>query len=131
VSLACIDTHALVWYLSKPSRLARGARRLLRRADAGRAEILIPAITIVELGLLQEAGRRVPGAAQVEALCAAQPAFRVAALDLSVALEFVLLSALDDPFDRMVVATARACDAPLLTADTTIHDSALVTTVWE
>ncbi|HEY6462529.1 MAG TPA: PIN domain-containing protein, partial [Polyangiaceae bacterium] len=90
----CIDTHVLVWYLSKPSRLARGARRLLRRVDAGSAEIFIPAITVIELGLLQEAGRRVPGAAQVEALCAAQPAFRIAALDLSVATEFVLLSAL-------------------------------------
>lgn len=128
---ACIDTHVLVWYLSRPTRLAAGARRLLRRADAGRTEILIPAICVIELGLLQEAGRRVPGAAQVEALCAAQPAFRVAALDLPVALEFVLLSALSDPFDRMVVATTRICEAPLVTADTGIQDSALVTTVWE
>jgi PIN domain nuclease of toxin-antitoxin system len=36
---ACIDTHALIWYLSRPKRLGRAAARLLREADAGRAEI--------------------------------------------------------------------------------------------
>lgn len=77
---ACVDTHVLVWYLSKPARLARRARRLLREADA---------------------------------------------------LEFVLLSALTDPFDRMVAAAARVAGAPLLTADTRIRESALVETIWE
>jgi PIN domain nuclease of toxin-antitoxin system len=131
VNRACIDTHILVWYLSKPARLSRRARRLLREADAGRYEILVPSITAVELMLLQEAGRRVPGPAQVEALCAAQPAFRVTPLDLAVALEFVLLSALSDPFDRMVVAAARVADVPLVTADTAIHESALVAVIWD
>lgn len=128
---ACIDTHALVWYLSRPARLRRRALRLLRDADAGRAEIAIPAMVVVELTMLQEAGRRVPGAAQVQALVDAQPAFRVQPLDLDVATEFVLLSALRDPFDRMIVASARVADAPLITADGNISDSALVETIWD
>ena len=67
---ACIDTHALVWYLSRPKRLGRAAARLLRAADAGRAEILVPAIVLIELTLLREAGRNVVGVPQVEALFA-------------------------------------------------------------
>ena len=128
---ACIDTHALVWYLSRPKRLARSARRLLREADAARAVVLVPAIVAVELSLLREAGRNTVGVAQLEALMAAQPAFSVLPLDLAQAVEFALLEAVRDPFDRMVVAAARAAGAPLITADEAIHESALVEVVWD
>jgi PIN domain nuclease of toxin-antitoxin system len=128
---ACVDTHVLIWYLSRPKRLGRLALRMLRQADAGRAEILIPAIVPIELSLLREAGRNVVGPAQIEALVSAQPAFKIQPLDLAQAVEFVLLQGVVDPFDRMLVAAARVADAPLLTADTAIADSALVETIWE
>jgi PIN domain nuclease of toxin-antitoxin system len=128
---ACIDTHALVWYLSRPKRLGRAAARLLREADAGRAEILVPAIVLIELTLLREAGRNVVGVPQVEALLAAQPAFKLQPLEMTQASEFVLLESLADPFDRLVVAAARGAGVPLITADTTIDDSVLVETIWD
>ena len=128
---ACIDTHALIWYLSRPKRLGRTAARLLREADAGRAEILVPAIVLIELTLLREAGRNVVGMPQVEALLAAQPAFKLQPLEMTQASEFVLLESLADPFDRLVVAAARGAGVPLITADTTIDDSALVETIWD
>ena len=128
---ACIDTHALIWYLSRPNRLGRSAARLLRSADAGRAEILIPAIVAIELTLLREAGRDVVGVPQLEALVTTQPAFTVLPLDLRQAGEFILVGTLQDPFDRLVVAAARASGTPLVTADTTIEESALVETIWD
>jgi len=127
----CVDTHALVWYLSKPRRLGRAAARLLRRADAGRVTVLVPAIVAVELSLLREAGRDTVGVPQLEALVAAQPAFQMLALDLAQAREFALLQSVRDPFDRMVLAAARAAGAPLITADTELHNLALVEVVWD
>lgn len=128
---AVLDTHALVWHLTSPKRLGAGARKALRDADSGRTEILIPAIVIVELTLLQRAGRKTVGAAEVHAVLAAQPAFRVAPLDLAQAIEFSLLSNIGDPFDRMIVAAARVLDAPLVTADDAIHTAALVPVIWD
>ncbi len=128
---ACIDTHALVWYLSRPKRLARSARRLLADADAARASVLVPAIVAVELSVLRETGRNIVGIAQLEALMTAQPSFRFLPLDLAQATEFALLQTVRDPFDRMVLAAARATGVPLITADEAIHDSALVEVVWE
>lgn len=131
MSRACIDTHALIWHLSKPKRLGTRAARVLRDADAGRVEILVPAVVALELSLLQEAGRKVVGAPELHALLSAQPAFQLLPLDLKQALEFGLLRTLRDPFDRMVVAAARVAGVPLITANTTIHTSALVATIWD
>jgi PIN domain nuclease of toxin-antitoxin system len=131
VRRACIDTHALVWYLSRPKRLGRSARSLLREADAGRASVLVPAIVAIELSLLREAGRDIVGVPQLDALLTAQPAFRVLALDLPQVREFAMLQSIRDPFDRMILAAARTTGAALITADAAIHDSALVEAVWD
>jgi PIN domain nuclease of toxin-antitoxin system len=131
VRRACIDTHALVWYLSRPKRLGRSARSLLREADSGRVSVLVPAIVAIELSLLREAGRDIVGVPQLEALLAAQPAFRLLPLDLPQAREFAFLQSVRDPFDRLILAAARMTGAPLITADATIHSSALVEAVWD
>ncbi len=128
---ACIDTHALVWHLSRPKRLGRAAARILREADAGRAQILVPAIVAIEVSMLREIGRKVIGAPQIEALLAVHPSFNLAPLDMRQAMEFALLQQIDDPFDRMIVAAARALGAPLITADSEIQATALVQTIWD
>ena len=128
---AVIDTHALSWHLSRPSRLGKAARALLAKADAGASTVLIPAIVLVELCLLRDAGRKVVGIAEIEALLAHQPSFRVVPLDPAQAREFSLLGAVGDPFDRMIIAAARATGAPLITADTEIEESKLASIVWD
>lgn len=127
----CIDTHVLVWHLSKPKRLGRSAARILRDADRGRVSVLVPSIVAIELALLRGAGRKTVGVPQLEALMTAQPAFAMLPLDLAQAKEFALLESLIDPFDRMIVAAARVTGTPLMTADTGIRGSALVEVVWD
>lgn len=126
-----VDTHALVWHLSQPKRLGAGARRLLKLADQGKVEVLVPAIVVVELTLLRETGRRVVGPAEVQAVFAEHGNFRLLPLDLAQAAEFTLLASLLDPFDRLVVAAARTSAATLLTADQRITESGLARVVWD
>jgi PIN domain nuclease of toxin-antitoxin system len=128
---ACIDTHALSWYVQRPTKLGRRARRVLGGVDAGRTRVLVPAIVAVELSLLRDAGRNTIAMPQLEALLQAQPAFTMLVLDLAQAVEFSRLQAVRDPFDRLVVAAARANHVPLVTADAAIHASALVDTIWD
>lgn len=128
---ACIDTHALAWHVGRPTRLGKQAKRLLRAADRGDVEILVPAILVVEMTLLREGGRDVPTATQLEAVLAIQPAFRLLPLDLAQGREFEALASIADPFDRMIVAAARVAATPLITADMAIQDSGLVETIWD
>jgi PIN domain nuclease of toxin-antitoxin system len=131
VKLIVLDTHALVWYLARPERLGRAARRVLREVDRGRAGALVPAIAAVELALLRGLGRTRLGIPELEATLERNAAISVLALDLEQAREFAALEALRDPFDRMIVAAARASRAPLVTADAAISSSGLVSVVWE
>ena len=125
-----LDTHAFVWWATRPQRLGRAAARVLRRVDAGRARVWIPSIAAIELTLLREAGRPLVTVAELEAATQRNSEVRVLAHDLAQATEFVLLAALSDPFDRMIVAAARTKKLPLLTADERIAQSALVEVVW-
>lgn len=126
-----LDTHAFVWWTTKPGKLGRAAKRALFAVDRGKAEALVPSIVGVELALIAEAGRRVPTPADLQAATRRNSSVRVLLQDLGQVLEFAVLPALADPFDRMVVAAARAAKLPLITADTTIADSALVDVVWD
>jgi len=102
------------------------AKRLLRAVDQGNAYVLIPAIVLVELTLLREAGRRVVGPAEIEALFTRYRGFDILPIDLAQTQAFVGLGGLRDPFDRMIIAAARSGPYPLLSADNLIAASKLV-----
>lgn len=126
-----LDTHAFVWWTTRPKRLGRNAARVLRDVDAGRARAWLPSIVGVELILLAEAGRRLIGVAEIEAATKRNEGIRVLPQELTQVAEFALLTALADPFDRMIVAAARAAKHPLITADDTIAESGLVDVIWD
>lgn len=126
-----LDTHAFVWWVARPKRLGRAAARVLREVDKGGARAWVPAIVGIELSLLREAGRRVVDVAELEAATRRNEALRVLPQDLAQAMEFALLGTLEDPFDRMIVAAARARTWPLVTGDARIAESGLVDVVWD
>jgi PIN domain nuclease of toxin-antitoxin system len=124
------DTHALYWYLTDSPRLGGQADAAFDEADAGRAIIYVPAIVLAELFYLNEKlGRKLD--------------FRSTLLHLQTAGQFVLLpllpedtldfdrdSAAPEMHDRIIVGVARRLNLPLLTCDTSIVASNLVTIVW-
>jgi len=128
-----VDTHTIVWYLSRDSRLSPTAREALRAATAGGEFIHIPSICLVELTYLAEKGR-LPSAAR-DALVAAidDPASPCTLVPLdrpvSDALQLVLRSEVPDLPDRIVAATALSLRVPLISRDRKIRASQ-VQTVW-
>src|SRR2546425_9229063 len=59
VKAYAIDTHALIWHVSRPKRLGRRALRALRDVDGGRAQCWVPAAVAGGICLPPQ-GRRVP-----------------------------------------------------------------------
>ena len=126
------DTHPLGYYADRRfSKLGKRARGLFDDADEGNLLICVPTIVLSELTILLQLERlRLP------------LAFDKWCRDIDAAsgffIEPLLWTDVDelrqlpfrDPFDRMIVGTAKRLRAPLITKDVEITDSGLVETVW-
>lgn len=126
-----LDTHAWVWWQTKPEKLGRDAARAITKAT----RIGIPAICAWEVAMKAEAGKLRfdrPYDVWIDEALAADP--RVELLHLSPRISVAatrLAWAHRDPADRFVVATARVHDAPLVSADETIRAARFVKCVWD
>jgi len=129
VSALVLDTHAWVWWASKPEKLSRRQRTAIDRARRrGGESLLLSVISAWEVALLVQGARlRLP--VPLEAWL--EQAMSIAGLDvvpLSVPIiaSAARLAALRDPADMLIVATALHHGAPLVTSDRRIADSGSV-----
>jgi PIN domain nuclease of toxin-antitoxin system len=115
------DTHAWIWTVEGDARrVGRRARRLISQAGARDAVRVSPA-TLFEIVALHVAGRLRLALPPEQWIAASLERFgvRLAELTRDVAIDagFIPRTALSDPLDRLLVATARQLDATLLTGD--------------
>ena len=124
------DTHAIVWYLTKPRKLGARARRGFEEADAERWLCCVPAIALVEIALLKERRRIAVGPREVLRALSGRAGYAILALDAEQALEFASLVGVRDPMDRLVLAAARATGGRLISADDAL-DGFGVERLWD
>ena len=111
-----LDTNAFLWFAGGDRRLTRPARRAIEARDA---ELLLSAASVWEMAIKARLGRlTLP--ASVEAYVAAKrdAGVRLLPVDWShaAAVESLPLHH-RDPFDRLLIAQARADRLPVVTAD--------------
>ena len=126
-----LDTHVWVWSVEGDvRRIGRRTRQLLLRAQA-RDAIRVSPVTVFEVGALHTLGRiRLTLAVDQwvrQSLDA--PGVRIAEVTPPVALDagHIPRSALADPLDRLLVATARHLAATFVTSDEGILEYAVTT----
>jgi len=134
VSRYVTDTQALIWYMMESRKLSSKAARAFRHAERGAVQILVPSIVLVETAFIF-ARSRIPRDIldRVLALTDVDDAnLCVVPLDLAVAhaARDSGPAAVPELADRIIAATARALNLPLLTSDPTIASTDLVQVVW-
>ncbi|MCX6028320.1 MAG: PIN domain-containing protein [Chloroflexi bacterium] len=124
------DTQCILWHLTGDHRLPKAARTAFNAAEEGRAQILVPSITLVEaIFLVQRQRVSASVLAQLLVLSDTPDAnIYVVPLDVMVARAVSDFgpSAIPELADRIIAATARALNLPLLTTDPAIQESGLV-----
>ncbi len=128
-----VDTHSIVWFLSRDARLSGSARDALRSTTATGEVIYVPSVCLVELTYLAEKGR-LPAIARdqlIQALDDPAVPCSLAPLDRAVAdaLKLVKRNEVPDLPDRIIAATAVALAVPLVSRDSKIRASQ-VQTIW-
>ena len=121
-----LDTHMWVWWLTPSSPLSSAERDALD-LQAGRRELFVPAISLLEVQVLHSKRRLELPLPFAEWLARAADERVISVLPLSVEVVFALdalpASFHGDPADRLIVATARAHAMPLATHDAAIRRS--------
>jgi|SRR5580658_2096511 PIN domain nuclease of toxin-antitoxin system len=131
MALYVTDTHALLWSAGS-SRLSRKARRIFDEAEAGHCLIYIPLAVLWETTILIKNGDIALSQSfdHWSGEILSRPGFDLAPLDLKIVSESLALGMFSDPFDCIIVATARVLDLPLITADRRITESRMVEVIW-
>ncbi len=109
-----LDTHVVIW-------LAAGRTEVLSPEVAKKIEdddLMISAASVLELALLHEIGRLTVPAATLVRILADELGVSVCDLPFHSVVDQALAETwVRDPFDRLIVANAKAREAPLITKD--------------
>lgn len=130
--MTLLDTHAWLWWLSEPERLSATARQRIEAAEH-EAAIVVSAISVWELAMLVAKGRLVLSMSVDDLLanCEGLPVMRFLPVTARIAAASVQIEGLHpDPADRIIVATARANNAVLVSKDERLLAYPGARTVW-
>ena len=130
---AVTDTHALIWYLQNDTRLSPAASQYFTDCEHDGGQIHVPTICVVEIVYLSEKGR-IPALTLNHLLAELNDpdtVVKVVGLDLPIVMEMKTIgrTVIPDMPDRIIAATAKHLNLPLISCDTKIQMSGL-TTVW-
>jgi PIN domain nuclease of toxin-antitoxin system len=112
------DTHVLVWlFYGETGKLGVAGRQAIEENET----VASPA-AVLEMELLHEIGRMHHSASTVVETLATNIGLRVCDLPFRTVVEYALKENWGrDPFDRLIVANAKAAEAPLVTKDARIR----------
>ncbi len=127
------DSHAIVWYVQGSSRLSASAEAALSEAERTDG-IVVSVASLIDLWYVTQttSGVTARDLATLRTALESSPRVALQAIDINIADAFTAIprSALGDPWDRLIVATAQTLRLPLITRDGAIQKAALVTTIW-
>lgn len=117
------DTHTLLWYLTAPEMLSSASREALENVVTAGGSIAVSAVSLIELVYVAEKRRDSIDADTLGSILDAvqESSSPISLLPLSVEVARAMVEIprdhVRDPFDRAIVATARANGVRLVTRD--------------
>ncbi|MBW2704964.1 MAG: type II toxin-antitoxin system VapC family toxin [Deltaproteobacteria bacterium] len=128
-----LDTHAWIWFTSKPEALSKKAQKALDAAVKEK-NVLVSSISVWEVALLVDKKRLKLSMDVTDWIAKSEslPFIQFIPVSNSIAVKSVNLPQPlhSDPADRIIIATALSIGAPLITKDKKISDYAPVKTIW-
>jgi len=128
-----LDTHAWIWFTSKPEALSKKAQKALEAAVKEK-NVLVSSISVWEVALLVNKKRLKLSMDVTDWIAKSEslPFIQFIPVSNSIAVKSVNLPQPlhSDPADRIIIATALSLGAPLVTKDKKISAYAHVKTIW-
>jgi predicted nucleic acid-binding protein len=119
------DTQALIKFMQGKKVISEKAHQAFLSADMGESTIIIPAIVLMEVLYLFEKNRIDVGLLHIEDLFKSQN-YQFEALSLEILKTATDITDIPELHDRLIAATARYLNVPIITNDPQILQSRFV-----
>ena len=130
LAIYIVDTHALFWYRRGSSRLSVAADAVFRLAAAGGALIVVPAIVVAELFYLtHRLGTPISISEFLRDITHSQE-FMFSELGQAQLECMERIDGITEMHDRLIAAEALVRQAPIISRDEVLRESAAVQTIW-
>lgn len=127
-----LDTHALLWFIEGNSLLSNTAKQLIEELDN---EIFVSSVSLFEIAIKEKIGKIKLHKPLNEIFKDIEFAdIKILSINNLYLLQYQIISFPDDhrdPFDRLIIATAIAESAGIISTDQKfIHYSDIVNVIW-
>jgi len=124
------DTVAIVRHLLHHPALGSKASRVLQETDDGLHRVYLSAISLMEVLYLSEVKRIELPLDELLTYISRTPNYAITPVDSDIVSTAVGIDDVPELHDRIIVATARYLDVPIITADRVITVSRYVESIW-
>lgn len=124
------DTHALIWHFTNSPKISRKVKSIFDRCEKGSCIIFIPTIVIAEcLSIFDRKKVNFDFKILFEKIRKSEN-YIIIPLDHRILLQMMETKEVSELHDKIIVATAKLLDTPLITKDAVLADLKTIATVW-
>ena len=124
------DTHALIWHFTNSPKISRKIKGIFDRCENGDCIIFIPSIVIAEcLSIFDKKKVDFDFKILFDKIRKSEN-YIIIPLDHRIILRMVETKEVTELHDKIIVATAKLLDTPLITKDAILAGLKSITTVW-
>jgi len=124
------DTHALLWWFTDSPKISFKASEIFEKCEKGNGVIFIPSIVIAESMSIFEKKRIAFNFKNLFKRIHDSENFILIALDYPILQKMVNLIEIPELHDKIIVATAKYLNLPLITKDESLQELSCVKTIW-
>ncbi len=124
------DTHALLWWFTNNPKISTAVSEIFEKCENGENIIFVPSIVIAEALSIFDKKRVSFDFKNLFKKINDSDNFRLIALDYPVLKKMVSLKDIPELHDKIIVATAKYLNLPIITKDETLQNFATVETIW-
>ncbi|MCX5885431.1 MAG: PIN domain-containing protein [Proteobacteria bacterium] len=124
------DTHALLWWFIDSPKLSSRVSDIFRKCEKGESIIFIPSIVIAEALSIFEKKRVSFDFKKLFKRIYESENFVIVGLDYFILQKMVDLEDVFELHDKIIAATAKYLNLPIITKDKTLQNAASIKTIW-
>jgi PIN domain nuclease of toxin-antitoxin system len=124
------DTHALIWWFTNSPRISSKAGELFEYCEKGENVIFIPSIVIAEALSIFDKKRLTFNFKQLFKKINDSENFVLVALDYPILQRMVALKEIPELHDKIIVASAKYLNLPIITKDKMLRNLPSLKTIW-